>query len=179
MLDEVFYVAGARGVVAMDQFAPRIDTDENTLAKRLLMHWKSELGKTPVTDEPFQHLYCDRMWPADVYDEILRLLPPHDVYKPMNIKEWVNAEGVSTRDRCFLPETIDRVDEERAGFWRQIWRAMTSESLKRLLFGKFKKDIALRLKMLPDDVANVPAFVSFSLTRDIDCLLYTSPSPRD
>lgn len=46
----------------MDQFAPRIDTDENTLAKRLLMHWKSELGKTPVTDEPFQHLYCDRMW---------------------------------------------------------------------------------------------------------------------
>ena len=152
----------------MDQFAPRIDTDENTLAKRLLMHWKSELGRTPVMDEPFQHLYCDRMWPADVYDEILRLLPPHDVYKPMNIKEWVNAEGVSTRDRCFLPETIDRVDEERAGFWRQIWRAMTSESLKQLLFGKFKKDIALRLKMLPDDVANVPAFVSFSLTRDIE-----------
>jgi hypothetical protein len=86
----------------------------------------------------------------------------------MNIKEWVNANGVSTRDRCFLPEILDRMDSEHAGFWQQIWLALTADSLKCLIFGKFKKDIALRLKMPPDDVGNVPAFVSFSLTRDIE-----------
>jgi len=152
----------------MYQVAPRIDTQNNALAERVLSHWQREFSSITVLDEPFQHFYSDCVWPADVYAAMLRLLPPHDVYKPMNIKEWVNAKGVSTRDRCFLPEILDRVDEERAGFWRPIWLAMTAESLKRLIFGRFKEDIALRLKMAPDDVENVPAFVSFSLTRDIE-----------
>ncbi|MGC1178830.1 MAG: hypothetical protein WA884_07370 [Methyloceanibacter sp.] len=155
-------------MTTMYQVSARADTQDNALAKRVLAHWQHELGSIAVLDEPFQHFYSDRMWPADVYDEMLRLLPPHDVYRPMNIKEWVNAKGVSTRDRCFLPEILDRMDEGRASFWRQIWFALTAESLKRLIFGKFKQDIALRLKMPPDDVENVPAFVSFSLTRDIE-----------
>jgi hypothetical protein len=152
----------------MYQVAPRIDTEENALAKRVLSHNQRELGSKTVLDEPFQHFYSDWMWPIDVYEQMLELLLPQDVYRPMNIKEWVNATGVSTRDRCFLPEILDRMDSERAGFWRQIWLALTAESLKCLIFGKFKKDIALRLKMAPDDVENVPAFVSFSLTRDIE-----------
>ncbi len=152
----------------MSSAATSIDTEENALAKRVLSHWQQEFGSITVLDEPFQHFYSDCVWPGDVYPEVLRLLPPHDVYKPMNIKEWVNAEGVSTRDRCFLPEILNRLDQERAGFWRQIWLALTSESLKCLLFNRFKKDIALRLKIPLGDVESVPAFVSLSLTRDIE-----------
>ena len=126
----------------MYSVATPIDTEENALAKRVLSHWQQEFGSITVLDEPFQHFYSDCVWPGDVYPEMLRLLPPHDVYKPMNIKEWVNAEGVSTRDRCFLPEILNRLDQERASFWRQIWLALTSESLKCLLFNRFKKDIA-------------------------------------
>jgi hypothetical protein len=152
----------------MNQVAAWTKTNDNALAKRIVAHWQRELGSITVLDEPFQHFYSDRIWPADIYHQILRLLPPHHVHRPMNIKEWVNAEGVSTRDRCFLPEILDQMDYERAGFWHQIWLALTADSLKCLIFGKFKKDIALRLKMPPDDVENVPAFVSFSLTRDIE-----------
>jgi hypothetical protein len=145
-----------------------IDTQDNALAKRVLAHWQREIGSITVLDEPFQHFFSDRIWPADVYNEMLRLLPPQQVYRPMNIKEWVNAKNVSTRDRCFLPEILEQMEPERAGFWRQIWLALTAEPLKCLIFGKFKKDVALRLKMSPDDVENVPAFISFSLTRDIE-----------
>jgi len=144
------------------------DTHDNALAKRVVAHWQREFGSIAVLDEPFQHFYSDNIWPADIYHEILRLLPPHHVYRPMNIKEWVNAKGVSTRDRCFLPEILDRMDSELSGFWYQIWRAFTADSLNCLLFNKLKKDIALRLNMPPDDVENVPAFVSISLTRDIE-----------
>lgn len=152
----------------MAQIAPKINMEEGALAKRLVKHWQSEFARLPVFEDPVQHFYCDQVWPDDVYDEMLRLLPPHGVYKPMNIKVWVNAEGISTRDRCFLPEILDHLDKKRAAFWRQIWLAMTANSVKRLLFGKFRKDIALRLSMSPDGVESVPAYVSFSFTRDIE-----------
>src|SRR5262249_25497228 len=94
------------GVLAMSQAARSRQADENVLAKRLLLHWERQFGSEVVVNEPFQHFYSDHVWPADVYDEILRLLPPAEVYKPLNIKEWVNAKGVSTRDKCYLPEII-------------------------------------------------------------------------
>jgi hypothetical protein len=160
--------ARSQGGIAMGHIAPKIDTAENALAQCLVNHWQTEFAKLPVLEDPVQHFFCDRVWPEEVYAEMLRLLPPHDVYKPMNIKEWVNAESVSTRDRCFLPEILDQLDKKRAAFWRQIWLAMTANSLKRLLFGKFRKDVALRLSMSPDSVESVPAYVGFSLTRDIE-----------
>jgi hypothetical protein len=72
--------------VLMTQVAAQIDTEENALAKRVLSHCHREFGSIPVFDEPFQHFYSDRVWPADVYEAMLRLLPPDHVYRPMNIK---------------------------------------------------------------------------------------------
>jgi hypothetical protein len=60
------------------------------------------------------------------------------------------------------------MDSKRASFWRQIWLALTAESLKRLIFRRFKKDISLRLRLDLDKIEEVPAFVSFSFTRDIE-----------
>jgi hypothetical protein len=152
----------------MHQIKSRTKNHDNALAKRLVAHWHHKFGAATLFDEPFQHFYSDNLWPVDIYHEILRLLPPHHVYRPMNIKEWVNAKGISTRDRCFLPEILDRMDSERSDFWHQIWLALTADSLKCLIFDKFKKDIALRLKISPDDSENFPAFVGISLTRDIE-----------
>jgi hypothetical protein len=155
-------------ITTMQKSEVRKETHDNALAKRLLAHWQGEFGSIAVSDEPFQHFYSENIWPAEVYRDILRLLPPLHVYRPMNIKEWVNAKGVSTRDRCFLPEILDQMDSERADFWYQIWLALTSDRLKCLIFERFKKDIALRLDLPPNEFANIPAFVSFSLTRDIE-----------
>ena len=156
------------GVPEMSQAARSRQADENVLAKRLLLHWERQFGSEVVVNEPFQHFYSDHVWPADVYDEILRLLPPAEVYKPLNIKEWVNAKGVSTRDKCYLPEIIGQMDSERATFWRQVWLALTTEPLKRLIFRKFKNDIALRLKLDESAVEEAPVSVHISLARDIE-----------
>jgi hypothetical protein len=142
--------------------------EENALAKRLLFHWELEFGSALVISKPFEHFYTERAWPADVYEKLLQLLPPGSVYKPLNIKEWVNAKGVSTRDKCYLPEVVRHMDPERATFWRQIWLALTAESLKRLIFRKFKKDIALRLGVHANEVEKAQVSVHISLARDIE-----------
>src|SRR6188474_743794 len=116
----------------MDQIAPQVKTGDNALAKRVLAHWQRELEGVPLIEEPFRHFYCDRMWPKDVYDEMLRLLPEREAYQPINLKVWVNARGVSTRDRLPVwPESLEKLDIERAFFWTQIWLALTADSFKR------------------------------------------------
>lgn len=153
----------------MDQIAPQVKSDENALAKRVLAHWQRELEGVPLIEEPFRHFYCDRMWPKDVYDEMLRLLPEREAYQPINLKVWVNAQGVSTRDRFPVwPETLEKVDIERANFWTQIWLALTADSFKRLIFSKFRKDIALRLGITADDVEHTQVFGACTLLRDFE-----------
>ena len=156
------------GGISMSQLARSREADENALAKRLLLHWERQFGSAVIVNEPFEHFYTDQVWPADIYDELLRLLPPGEVYSPLNIKEWVNAKGVSTRDKCYLPEILGHMDPERVAFWREVWLALTSESLKRLIFRKFNKDITLRLGIDADAVENVEVSVHMSLARDIE-----------
>lgn len=153
----------------MNEAAPNIGkVEDNNLAERIVAHWLKELENAPTFDEPCQYLYSERMWPADVYDDMLRLLPKQESYEPINLKVWVNAQGVSTRDRCLLPESIEGMDAERAHFWHQIWLALTAETFKRMLFKKFAKDVALRTDKQPDDVVDIEAFVNCSLLRDIE-----------
>jgi hypothetical protein len=161
------FLVGHGRSLPMQQLLPQAEVDSHKLAKHVLAHWEREIGSAAVIDEPFQHFYSDAVWPADVYDQLLQNLPPRDLYRPLNIKQWVNAKGESTRDKCYLSETIDRMDSGRAAFWTQIALAISSESLKRLLFRKFKRDIALRLRMPADEVEDAPVFVGISLTRDI------------
>jgi hypothetical protein len=156
------------GGISMSQLARSREADENALAKRLLLHWERQFGSAVIVSEPFEHFYTDQVWPADVYDELLRLLPPDEVYAPLNIKEWVNAKGVSTRDKCYLPEILGQMDPARVAFWHEVWLGLTAESLKRLIFRKFKKDITLRLGIDADAVENVEVSVHMSLARDIE-----------
>jgi len=156
------------GGISMSQLARSSEADENALAKRLLLHWERQFGSAVIVSEPFEHFYTEQVWPADIYDELLRLLPPDEVYAPLNIKEWVNAKGVSTRDKCYLPEILGQMDPARVAFWHEVWLGLTAESLKRLIFRKFKKDITLRLGIDADAVENVEVSVHMSLARDIE-----------
>jgi len=159
----------------MSQLGQAREGDENALAQRLLGHWQKVFGSAAIVSEPFEHFYTDQVWPADVYEQLLRLLPPIDLYKPLNIKAYSKA-GVSTRDKCILPDMVERMNPERAAFWHQIVLALTSESLKRLIFRKFKNDIVLRLGIDPDRVEETEVSVHMSLSRDIKDY-YIKPHP--
>lgn len=150
----------------MQQLLRKIDADNYLLAKHVLAHWEEVVGSLEVTDEPYQHVFSDNIWPADVYEQILRNLPPRELYRPLNINQWVNKSGESTRDKCYLSETIPLMDPARAAFWSQIALAISSASFKRLLFRKFSRDIALRLRVPANEVERAQVYVGISLTRD-------------
>src|SRR5262249_50743266 len=106
----------------MSALEPR-QAEENALARRLVFHWQQEFGSAVASRNPFENFYTEYVGPAVFYDQVLRLLPPGEVYEPLNIKEYVNAKGVSTRDKCYLPGFLKYVEPEREAFWRQVWLA--------------------------------------------------------
>jgi len=72
----------------MHEIKSRTENHDNALAKRLVAHWHHTFGATTLFDQPFQHFYSDKVWPVDIYQEILRLLPPHaQFYLPVDMSQ--------------------------------------------------------------------------------------------
>ncbi|TNE58495.1 MAG: hypothetical protein EP340_05115 [Alphaproteobacteria bacterium] len=137
------------------------------LAARIIEHWKSVIADATTFEEPYEHIYVENIWPDDVYQMLRTKLPPVSLYAPINLKKWVRADGTSTRDRIDLtPENIAKFDDDLRDFWTEIKRAISSETMKRLVFEKLKKDLSLRLNVPVDDVVGYDAFVGGTLTRD-------------
>jgi hypothetical protein len=143
--------------------------DADALTQRILDHWSRIIPAAPLERSPFDHVFFDGMFPEDVYRTLLARFPDKSAYEPINIKRWVNAEGVSTRDRIKLTEAgIARMAPELRPFWTAIMRALTSAALKRLVFAHLAQDLALRLGCAPEEVNARDVFVGASLTRDIE-----------
>jgi hypothetical protein len=143
--------------------------DVDTLVARILDHWRRVIPAAPLEREPFDHVFFDGIFPEDVYETLQASFPDKSVYEPINMKRWVNAEGVSTRDRIKLNEAnLGRAPEALRGFWTAIARALTSAELKRLVFERLAGDLSLRLGCAPEAVNEREVFVGASLTRDIE-----------
>lgn len=152
----------------MDASLPNLEVGDYEIAKSILNHWDEKFQSLSIENEPYQHFYLENIWPDDVYDKLLHHLPSHDLYRPLNIKQWVNSDGVSTRDKCYFSETLDKMEPEAAFFWKQIVIALTSRKLKNYLFQNFKRDISIRLNVEPDEVADAEPSITLGLTRDFE-----------
>jgi hypothetical protein len=127
------------------------------------------VNATAADDAPFQHIFLQNVFPADVYGEIMANLPQQNAYRPLNIKRWHNAKGESTRDQLFLSEgEIDRIEPSKRELWRDITAALESDALRRAIFEKFRHDVAIRLRCKPADVPAQPIYPHVSLVRDYE-----------
>ena len=142
---------------------------DSTIASRLHRHWRERLSTLTVDHEPYDHTYLEGFFPADLYQEILQQLPASDRYQPLNMKQWIRADGESTRDILALNEEgVAHLPGRQRMFWSQIGEALASSFLKRFYFDAFKRDVALRLGISPDEAADFPAYVSTLVIRDRD-----------
>jgi hypothetical protein len=145
------------------------ETRRDELAGRIVRHWQLKVDAAPLERDPFDHFYVDGIWPDDVYAQILMSFPDKKHYVPINLKQWVRAKGESTRDRISLTnESIGKFEPGLREFWMQIWRALSSEEFKRLIFSKLKGDLALRLDVPEKDVVDCKLLVGAQLTRDTE-----------
>lgn len=99
-----------------------------------------------LVEEPFLHLEFDRVFPDDLYERILALMPQAADYRPMHgrSKRRKLADGTHTRVKIDLfPEYIRHLPQEKRVLWDAVGRALRSDkvldALKRRLAPALEK----------------------------------------
>jgi hypothetical protein len=136
-------------------------------AEKILDHVVEAIAAAKACDEPFGHCHVTKVFPDDVYARMQNSFPDPQYYHPLNPKAWSNSEGISTRDRMFLSE--DALEKLPAGgreFWTTIAHVVTSNRLKRAIYAKLWKDIALRFNVSEEEVPDLDGYPRAVLFRD-------------
>ena len=77
----------------------------------IIQHIVRRIDDTPISEDPFAHLYVEDVFPADVYDQILENLPDIDTY--VEFAKTDRVGGGYNRNRMFLSSA--QKDLERSG----------------------------------------------------------------
>jgi hypothetical protein len=138
-------------------------------AQRIVNHLVERFRSSEVVDEPFQHFATEDAFPADVYEEIRASLPGREAYLPINIKQWKNAEGQSTRDRILLSDAeMRKIPAEKRQIWEDIREALAAPEFQKVVYSLMRRDIALRLNVPESEVPKQKAYVYTMLVRDFE-----------
>jgi hypothetical protein len=133
----------------------------------VVQHLVRQVSEARVETWPFQHFFVEKIFPNNVYKQILANLPAKSSYRPFNARRWKNAKGDPTRDRLCLSEgELDRIDTERRPFWSMLTEALESRAFRRAVYAKLSTDIAIRLGCPPHSVLDQPAYPNAMLIRD-------------
>ena len=125
------------------------------------------VGAARTSDQPFFHVEFEQIFPDDVYDRMLALMPQAADYRPMHGRSrgLDLGDGTHTRVKIDLfPEYLRHLPSEKRQFWTLVGDALRSD---------FVRD-ALRLRLAPglrarfgEDFASIGMFPIPILTRDI------------
>ena len=138
-------------------------------AEKILDHVLASIDASEAYDEPFSHCYFENVFPKDFYKEILEHLPSPEEYHALNPKAWSRADGESTRDRMFLSkEGLEPLSKDQRDFWTTVTNVILSEQVKRTVYAKLWRDIALRFNVGRDEVPDIVGYPRGVLFRDTD-----------
>jgi hypothetical protein len=141
----------------------------STKEQGILDHVLKAISGAEVCEQPFCHFYVRDVFPSDVYAEILSSIPSPELYHALNLKAWSRPGGESTRDRLFLSQaSLSHLPKAMREFWTAIAHVVTSQPVKRLIFDKLAKDLALRFEVPADAVHDIEAYPRAVLFRDTE-----------
>jgi hypothetical protein len=124
-------------------------------------------------EDPFFHLEFDRIFPDNVYAQMLALMPEVADYRPMHGRSKSNdlADGTHTRVKIDLfPEYIRNLPAEKRALWNMVGRALCSEPVKQAFMRQLAPGLSKRFGA---DFAKVGMYPIPILTRDIPGYLIT------
>ncbi len=126
-----------------------------------------------AVDKPFFHLEFDRVFPDDIYAQILALKPQARDYRPMHGRSKGHdlEDGTHTRVKIDLfPEYIRNLPPEKRALWDVVGRALCSEPVKQAFIRRLAPGLE---KRFGKDFAKVGMFPIPVLLRDIPGYLIT------
>lgn len=162
-------IGGATGqwVRSMDQSTTLSGYDRRRAADHLATFIVESIDKARAVEKPFFHLEFDRVFPDDIYTQILALMPEATDYRPMHGRSKGHdlTDGTHTRVKIDLfPEYIRNLPPEKRALWDVVGRALCSEPVKRAFIRRLAPGLS---KRFGDNFGKVGMYPIPILTRDI------------
>jgi len=157
----------------MDQATGLARNDRRRAADSLAEFVVHSVNAARAVDKPFFHLEFDRVFPPDLYSQMLALMPESSDYRPMHGRSKGHdlADGTHTRVKIDLfPEYIRNLPAEKRALWDVVGRALCSESVKQAFIRRLAPGLS---KRFGKDFAKVGMYPIPVLTRDIPGYLIT------
>jgi hypothetical protein len=157
----------------MDQTTTLARHDRRRAADRLAEFIAQSIDAARAVDKPFYHLEFDRVFPDDVYAQILALMPESGDYRPMHGRSKGHdlTDGTHTRVKIDLfPEYIRNLPPEKRALWDVVGRALCSEPVKQAFIRRLAPGLS---KRFGKDFADIGMYPIPILTRDIPGYLIT------
>jgi hypothetical protein len=149
----------------MEQPLTLAPNERRRAAEKLAASVANSVDNARFVETPFFHIEFDRVFPDDIYAEILRLMPVTRDYRPMHGRSKDLEDGTHTRVKIDLfPEYIRNLPAEKKALWDLVGRALCSEPVKRAFIRKLAAGLK---KRFGDDFGNVGMYPIPILTRDI------------
>ncbi|MEI9805405.1 MAG: hypothetical protein WDN48_14555 [Pseudolabrys sp.] len=138
--------------------------DGRRAADRLALSIAQAVDQARAVEKPFYHLEFDRVFPDDIYEQITRLMPESEDYRPMHGRSKV-ADANPTRVKIDLfPEYIRNLPPEKKALWDIVGRALCSEPVKQAFIRRLAPGLE---KRFGKDFAQTGFYPIPILTRDI------------
>ena len=151
----------------MDQTTTLSTYDRRRAVERLSESIAQSVDAARAVEKPFFHLEFDRVFPDDIYAQILALKPESRDYRPMHGRSKGHDldDGTHTRVKIDLfPEYIRNLPPEKRALWDVIGRALCSQPVKQAFIRRLAPGLAKRFGA---DFAKVGMYPIPILTRDI------------
>ncbi len=157
----------------MDQTTTLSTHDSRRAAARLADFIAQSVEAARAVEKPFFHLEFDRVFPDDVYAQLLALMPEARDYRPMHGRSKGHdlEDGTHTRVKIDLfPEYIRNLPAEKRALWDVVGRALTSDKVRQAFIRRLAPGLS---KRFGPDFAKVGMYPIPILTRDIPGYLIT------
>ena len=103
-----------------------------------LEHFIDRLRSTRVELDPFPHYFVEHVFPEDYYRELLRNLPPSDVYKNLYEVTDLKLDHFRHRDQRDMDHGwTDRLPAEQKIFWESFNQWFLSDELAQAVMKSF------------------------------------------
>jgi hypothetical protein len=141
--------------------------DKRREVKNLIDYVVGAIEAGKAFDDPFFHLEFDRVFPDDVYAEMLRAMPNAADYRPLPGRGGGNLlpDGSSTRVKIDLfPEYTRHLPDAKREVWDLVGRALCSGEVQSAFMRRLAPGLERRFGSDYTDVGMYPIPV---LTRDV------------
>jgi hypothetical protein len=157
-------MAQALATKAEDQNSSRADSDRRYDSAALVEFVSSSVEQARAVEKPFFHLEFDRVFPDEIYKQILRAMPSAADYRPMSGRSK-SYDAKPTRVKIDLfPEFIRHLQPSQKEIWRLVGRTLCSRPVKEAFVRKLGPGLSRRFGASYPKVGMYPIPI---LTRDI------------